>query len=51
MKPTKETEKKLLALCGVLPVLADFIEDLNMEHVFTKNRYSDSIQTMGKRKF
>jgi hypothetical protein len=37
MKPTKETEKKLLALCGVLPVLADFIEDLNMEHIFTKN--------------
>ena len=37
MKPAKETEKKLLALCGVLPVLADFIEDLNMEHVFTKN--------------
>ena len=24
-------------MCGVLPVLADFIEDLNMEHIFTKN--------------
>ena len=30
-------EKKLLVLCGCLPVLADFIEDLNMEHVFSKN--------------
>jgi len=30
-------EKKLLVLCGVLPVLADFIEDLNMEFVFSKN--------------
>ena len=30
-------EKKLLVLCGVLPVLADFIEDLNLEYVFSKN--------------
>jgi hypothetical protein len=30
-------EKKLLVLCGVLPVLADFIEDLNIEFVFKKN--------------
>lgn len=31
-----EKNKKLLVLCGVLPVLADFIEDLNMEKTFTK---------------
>ena len=27
-------EQKLLALCGVLPVLGDFIEDLNDQRVF-----------------
>lgn len=27
---------KLLALCGILPVLADFIEDLNDNKIFTK---------------
>jgi hypothetical protein len=27
-------EQKLLALCGVLPVLGDFIEDLNDQGVF-----------------
>ena len=27
-------EQKLLALCAVLPVLADFIEDLNDNRVF-----------------
>jgi hypothetical protein len=37
MKVSIETEKKLLVLCGVLPVLADYIEDLNMEFVFSKN--------------
>lgn len=37
MKISIETEKKLLVLCGVLPVLADYIEDLNMEFVFSKN--------------
>lgn len=37
MKVSIETEKKLLVLCGVLPVLADYIEDLNMEFVFLKN--------------
>lgn len=37
MKVSSETEKKLLVLCGVLPVLADYIEDLNMEFVFSKN--------------
>jgi len=37
MKVSIETEKKLLVLCGVLPVLADYIEDLNMEYVFSKN--------------
>jgi hypothetical protein len=37
MKVSIETEKKLLVLCGVLPVLADYIEDLNMELVFSKN--------------
>ena len=37
MKINRETEKKLLTLCAVLPVLGDFIEDLNLEHVFTKN--------------
>lgn len=37
MKPTKEQEKKLLTLCAILPVLGDFIEDLNLEHVFSKN--------------
>jgi hypothetical protein len=37
MKVNIETEKKLLVLCGVLPVLADYIEDLNMEFVFSKN--------------
>lgn len=37
MEVNRETEKKLLVLCGVLPVLADYIEDLNMEHVFSKN--------------
>ena len=31
-----ENEQKLLVLCGVLPVLADFIEDLNMEKTFTR---------------
>jgi len=35
MKVSIETEKKLLVLCGVLPVLADYIEDLNMEFVFS----------------
>jgi hypothetical protein len=29
-------EKKLLALCGVLPVLGDFIEDLNDQGVFKR---------------
>jgi hypothetical protein len=37
MKVSKEKEKQLLVLCGCLPVLADFIEDLNMEYVFSKN--------------
>ena len=37
MKVSIETEKKLLVLCGVLPVLADYIEDLNIEFVFSKN--------------
>ena len=27
-------EQKLVALCAVLPVLADFIEDLNDQYVF-----------------
>jgi hypothetical protein len=27
-------EQKLLALCGVLPVLGDFIDDLNDQRVF-----------------
>ena len=27
-------EQKILALCGVLPVLGDFIEDLNDQRVF-----------------
>jgi hypothetical protein len=29
-------EQKLLALCGVLPVLGDFIEDLNDQGVFKR---------------
>jgi hypothetical protein len=29
-------EQKLLALCGVLPVLGDFIEDLNDQAVFKR---------------
>jgi len=29
MKVSIETEKKLLVLCGVLPVLADYIEDFS----------------------
>jgi hypothetical protein len=29
-------EHKLLALCGVLPVLGDFIEDLNDQGVFKR---------------
>jgi hypothetical protein len=29
-------EQKLLALCGVLPVLGDFIEDLNNQGVFKR---------------
>jgi hypothetical protein len=29
-------EQKLLAVCGVLPVLADFIEDINDERLFQK---------------
>lgn len=37
MKVSSDLEKKLLVLCGVLPVLADYIEDLNMEFVFSKN--------------
>ena len=30
-------EKKLVALSAVLPVLADFIEDLNDQYVFKKD--------------
>ena len=30
-------EKKLVALCAVLPVLADFIEDLNDNYVFKQD--------------
>ena len=30
-------EKKLVALCAVLPVLADFIEDLNDQYVFKQD--------------
>lgn len=29
-------ETKLLAIAGILPVLGDFIEDLNNERIFTK---------------
>jgi hypothetical protein len=29
-------EQKLLAVCAVLPVIADFIEDLNDERLFKK---------------
>jgi len=29
-------EQKLLALCGVLPVIGDFIEDLNDQGVFKR---------------
>jgi hypothetical protein len=29
-------QQKLLALCGVLPVLGDFIEDLNDQGVFKR---------------
>ena len=29
-------EQKLLSLCGVLPVLGDFIEDLNDQGVFKR---------------
>ena len=29
-------EQKLLAICGVLPVLGDFIEDLNDQGVFKR---------------
>ena len=37
MEKNKENAKKLLVLCACLPVMADFIEDLNMNHVFSKN--------------
>lgn len=30
-------EQKLVALCAVLPVLADFIEDLNNQYVFKQS--------------
>ena len=30
-------EHKLVALCAVLPVLADFIEDLNDQYVFKQD--------------
>jgi hypothetical protein len=46
---------KLIALCGILPVLGDFIEDMNDEKIFTKaikmraNHLLDEIRRSDKR--
>ena len=46
---------KLIAIVGILPVLADFIEDLNDEKIFTKaikmraNHLLDEIRKSDKR--
>lgn len=51
MKPST----KLLAIVGILPVLGDFIEDLNDEKIFTKaikmraNHLLDEIRKSDKR--
>lgn len=48
-------ETKLLAIVGILPVLGDFIEDLNDEKIFTKaikmraNHLLDEIRKSDKR--
>ncbi len=44
-------EQKLVALCAVLPVLADFIEDLGENHVFRqglKNKANMLMQEIEK---
>jgi hypothetical protein len=44
-------EQKLVALCAVLPVLADFIEDLGENHVFRqglKNKANMLLQEIHK---
>jgi len=48
-------QTKLLAIVGILPVLGDFIEDLNDEKIFTKaikmraNHLLDEIRKSDKR--
>lgn len=48
-------ETKLIAIVGILPVLGDFIEDLNDEKIFTKaikmraNHLLDEIRKSDKR--
>jgi len=50
-----KTSTKILAIVGVLPVIGDFIEDLNDEKIFTKaikmraNHLLDEIRKSDKR--